>query len=865
MTDVRCPMCGKPNPAESDTCQFCDARLKPLIAGTPPASDAPDWLDGLRDEQGNSFELSESADSQDESDDWLARLGAAVDSAPAGSDEADTPDWMSSLGDTDLEATAAFTSPDLGSEDLFAAEAAGDTATGSDIPEFSPEEWFTDRGETPAEPASEAENAGADWFSQSAETDLPEAEDDQPDWFKETSPQAEASASSPFDSSSLFDDQADDEETRFDWQAAEAGPEKAAEEPAQPAGELPDWLNWGAADEETAAVQETPAEDQAPDWLSAMSVSQESEAAPEDSAAAWSSDWPAAESASPESDGGETPVVWPFSFLEEDEEETAAFGLDSDWSSGGLGETAHQPAPEPQPESDEPDWLSSLNAESEVPSFSFDELGSDQTDGEPEETAVVSPFAEWGGDNQPPDWLLAAAGAEAENAQPASVPAFSFDDEPGMDETVPTPLEAAPDWMSQVSAEDVAPASIFPMGEEEPEQADQDLAPASLPGWLEAMRPVDAIALEDFKDTSDERMETQGPLAGLRGALPVGLDDGKVAAPPAHSFKIQVSEETNTRLKMLTDLLAAETQPLKPASGIEFMTGALIRLVLFVALMLTAIWSLWFGEQPGTIYLQSASLPPAASAFQQQMSLLPGEPVVLVAVEAETAFAGEMDAAAEALLTFLTARRAKIYFVSTNSAGPILAERYIDNLDQQPSRGGTAYKNYANLGYLSGGPAGLVAFLNAPENFTPLDLSGHPAWDTPSGSGKTGLLRFDAVIVMTANSENARLWVEQAGPLLHDQAIPLLFSVSAQVTPMLQPYFKAEPRQVDGILSGLPETYQFTYWNALEQLSGEAGEAQRVIDAYSAVVLAAVIILLIGIVVNLMSHLLPARSKERNA
>ena len=36
MSDVRCPMCGKPNPEELEECRFCGARLKPVIG--PPDS-----------------------------------------------------------------------------------------------------------------------------------------------------------------------------------------------------------------------------------------------------------------------------------------------------------------------------------------------------------------------------------------------------------------------------------------------------------------------------------------------------------------------------------------------------------------------------------------------------------------------------------------------------------------------------------------------------------------------------------------------------------------------------------------------------------------------------------------------------------
>ncbi len=34
MADIRCPMCGKSNPSDLDECQFCGARLKPLLSSS---------------------------------------------------------------------------------------------------------------------------------------------------------------------------------------------------------------------------------------------------------------------------------------------------------------------------------------------------------------------------------------------------------------------------------------------------------------------------------------------------------------------------------------------------------------------------------------------------------------------------------------------------------------------------------------------------------------------------------------------------------------------------------------------------------------------------------------------------------------
>lgn len=838
MADVRCPMCSRLNPADSEVCQYCQARLKPLIAGSTSASDsdAPDWLSGLRDEQGNEFDFGETPADQDDSNDWLTRLGEAAGSEPTASAPSEPPDWMRDQGD--LDATVAFEISGAGSEDFGAqpAKKPDDDRGVSERDRFT-ETTLAPEDAEPAQstPSAEFESKGLfDEPTGSAAGDFfTEGKDEQP--ASEGSAQIDWDAGTPASGA-------------FDFLA-----QQPEQEPAQPSGEQPDWLNWGAPEETPA----TPAE--LPDWLAAMSgSSQEGASEPLESEPPQEPDWLR---------GSATPIISPFSSLDEETEPEPDFGLESDWSAGGLGEPARQDAPVSQPDSDQPDWLASLLApEPDMPTAPAESKPEPSSLFDADQGASAVPaFSDWDAEEQPPDWLMTPSRADESGGSSAGTSAFSFEDSGDNDETVVTPLGATPDWISQVSAEDAASATTFPAGEEELHTSAEGLEPANLPGWLEAMRPVDAIALEDFVDTSDQHVETLGPLAGLRGTLPVGVEAAKVAGVPVHGLKAQLKDDTHSRVNMLVEMLAAETQSYKAAGGLEFMTGALIRLILFVVLVLTAVWALWYGEQPGTVYLQNAPLSPAANDFQIQLNLLPEAPRVLIAVDAEVAFISEMDAAAESLMTFLSARRAQIVFVSTNPAGPILAEHYIDLLNKQPARGGVSYAGYTNLGFLSGGPAGLVSFLNAPELTTPFDLTGEPAWETPSDSAEDSLAQFSAVIVLTASSETARLWIEQGGPILRAKSIPLLFSVSAQANPFLQPYYNAVPRQVDGILSGLPEIYRFSKANALDQLAGSAGMAQQLVDAYSAVILASVLVLLIGVVVSLVSHLLPTRVKEKKA
>ena len=117
MAEIKCPMCSKPNPAELDVCQFCEARLKPLTdelsRSQPPiqpgeqpkdmaTSDLepvlPQWLREVRQQARDSSEdepeqapAEEEAAQPEESADLLAGLQSQSE------DDEEIPDWLSGL------------------------------------------------------------------------------------------------------------------------------------------------------------------------------------------------------------------------------------------------------------------------------------------------------------------------------------------------------------------------------------------------------------------------------------------------------------------------------------------------------------------------------------------------------------------------------------------------------------------------------------------------------------------------------------------------------------------------------------------------------------------------------------------------
>jgi hypothetical protein len=97
MSEVRCPMCSKPNPEDAEACEFCGARIKPLFIGSEPEDE--------RIEERPSTVPSEDQPAEErEETDWLNRMRGGIEE-----DEADQ------TGDLDQVEDA----PDRGSTDLL--------------------------------------------------------------------------------------------------------------------------------------------------------------------------------------------------------------------------------------------------------------------------------------------------------------------------------------------------------------------------------------------------------------------------------------------------------------------------------------------------------------------------------------------------------------------------------------------------------------------------------------------------------------------------------------------------------------------------------------------------------------------------
>lgn len=733
MADMRCQMCGKTNPDDLDECQFCGARLKPLIKPSQPDQDqlwgnsekdeaVPDWLRELRGEEkdsggepfgdlgGDVFSGQPAPEAEGEAIDWLSRLGGqeASPSQPASDepgDEMEFPDWLS--------------------------VASGAAPTAEDKIQGEPQE-----------------EGDPDWLRRVRERQ-------QEDSVEENIPDL------PF-----------------------------GEQPSSVAQneQLPDWLS-GAAFTAGEAVEAEPAD--LPDWLS-----------------------------------GSQPALSPFAA---EDEETASIKPDWIIQAGGeerLGqEIAQEPAqaePIEMPPSDlgfspeeaeVPDWLSNFNAAAEDTPHAAESQVFD--------LGTASPFGE----------KVLPGGLEPEE------------------------LPEAPDWLAGVSTaaqESQQPGLSQPASEPPP-----DLARASLPEWLEAMRPVESdLPSEPFTGSPDERVEGAGPLAGLRGVLQAEPDIARVRKPPVYSVKLQVPEEQQTQLALLQGLVASESKPKPLPSPSTVSVPYVLRLVIFGLLILAVIWALISGGQQalGTGDAQNF---PELLAFLRTIESLSPDPIALVVVDYEPGFSGELDLAATSVLSHLVSKNAQLALVSSTSNGPVMAERLVQLVNKKLKLSNDIVY-HTNLGYIPGGAAGVLSFASSPQKVIQYDLNGDIVWQNNPLQDQKGLENFSLALVITDNPDTARLWIEQVGPILQEKRIPLLMVLSAQAEPLVLPYHSSYLNQVSGIVTGLRGGVLY------ESLSGQNQIPWKQWGAYSLTLLLSVILVLVGGIVNLFSALIEQNKKNKS-
>ncbi len=891
-----CPICGSPLEISGEPAEDLPDWLKELRgeSATPadaePAEEVPDWLAKIRDrakqdqdqvpagEEADDTadwlqELSGTAPAEEPADrddaDWLSRLSPDDSAIPAGGEETpggeagempvaradDVTDWLKQLRDED----SGQAEPPVGLEPEVTEPGAEEVQPVSDLTD-----WLSHLdGETPAEeePAAEipaeeplAEGETPDWLSQfqpetpaeepAAEipAEEPLAEGETPDWLSQFQPEipaeeepvAEIPAEEP-----LAEGETPDWLSQFqpETPAEEPAAEIPAEEPLA-AGETPDWLSQFQPEtpaEEPAA--EIPAEEplvasETPDWISRLESS------------------PSGSEAEP------IEAMEPISG-----EEVPAWIRDADETQPSL---EAEPALELPGEGELPDWLSFTPSESAGEAVAGEEGIPAWMD------APVEPTEDAGIPAGTPSWLgefaaaapplseeeldeegeLVSAFVEGSEAWLSLPEAGHIPETTGMEDLAgetslipPFLSDEVPEWLGQESAEgspvEEAESLPTPPIEEPLAEGEPSLEMASLPTWLEAMRPVEAVA-PAHAPTVQEKIERVGPLAGMQGVLPGEETAVQYHKPPTYSGRLRISETQRTHADVLQEAIQNLVQPKPVAAESRLVPQTVTRLLVTILILLVMLIPILGGTRASQ--LPATTPAHVSSLFTTLHSPAEAPQRILLAVEYEAGLAGEMQIISTSVLEDLVKRNAQLAVLSTQPTGVALAESLLKSA-------GVSEDAVARLGYLPGSELGLQSLTQDLRVALP---SGN--WDHPLVREIDSLDDFDAILVISSNADISRGWLEQVQPAITGK--PMLMIASAQSAPILQPYLQS--RQLSGMIGGLIDGA------AYDRLTGRTdGAARRAWDSYQFGLILVILLIILGGLFQSLARLLPRRKPRK--
>ncbi len=481
---------------------------------------------------------------------------------------------------------------------------------------------------------------------------------------------------------------------------------------------------------------------------------------------------------------------------------------------GILPENIFPANPEETPAEPQPDWLSGLpNMKDEgTPAPPLSEALPEQNINEQTPGVAASMLA------------VNAVNAVSQVAKPQPVRSAA---EPSP--AVPFGLESLPDWISAERGEgDSADAS-----------GDQPaIAQAEMPGWLEALKPVGMAkaAFSGSKPPPAENAPVTGSLKPTTGSL-----TGKPSTPISAATVPPIipggkSETQKQYAAMMEQVLtrgpapAAETPKAKKRSK-KVVWVVIAALVLILLLILAAV-GLGFLPMPRLFSAETVT-------FYNTVETLPADVPVLVALEYSPAFAAELQPISITTMDQLVAKDARVSFISTQPAGPILAEQLLQQIQTRIPSYDISTKT-ANLGYLAGGSTGLQGFAIRPAAVIRNGWDGQPAWSKPALNGVSRLDQFAAVIVLSENADLSRDWIEQVQPRMG--SVPLLIATSAQTGPLLQPYTASG--QIKGLVAGISGAA------AYENILGKPSKGSELWGLYLVGQVLAILLIILGLVLR---------------
>jgi hypothetical protein len=431
-----------------------------------------------------------------------------------------------------------------------------------------------------------------------------------------------------------------------------------------------------------------------------------------------------------------------------------------------------------------------------------------------------------------PEWLTNIQDTDSSKKDPQEDRGLDLD----------LPAADTSDWMPGSSTEDSSlqdeslPISPF-VGDSDSDESGE------IPSWLndaliEESFPEDQEIEEPFESPAEQlrqeenqktpsSLESAGPLAGLSGVLSAEPGVARIRKPGAYSTKIRVTESQQEHVELLQSLLEDEGKPKPLPKKSPISQQHILRWGIAIVLLLAIFWSILFSEEQLALPIYDEG----SSEVNRLINQLPENARVLVGFDYEPGLVDELDATALPVFNHLMNQGSLFTFISTSPNGPILAERFMhsDRIENEYING----LDYANLGYIPGGAAGLISFIENPPGTTPYSIEGLAVWETETGEplppvvGINQITDYEMIILLVDDPDLARIWIEQLTPYItNPQTLAsLVLITSAQLEPVVRPYYESIPQPVNGLVVGLRGGAAYSRLIGGDQLPGKFWDA----------------------------------------
>lgn len=339
--------------------------------------------------------------------------------------------------------------------------------------------------------------------------------------------------------------------------------------------------------------------------------------------------------------------------------------------------------------------------------------------------------------------------------------------------------------------------------------------------WME--QPAYGLDREISGRPLEELTETEGPLAGVLGVLPLalGIKEPHTIVPP--------SRRENEGALVFQSVLAAAAEGSIVSTPVKAPYRSWSKWWINIGLLIAVLIPFFIPSNLAGLGLIVNNATPTAR-FYDRIQSLPSGSNVLLSFDYDAGQAVELTPAARLIVLDLARRNVNVLAMSTLPTGAQIAERVLQDASQQ-NPGWTFGEHYVNLGYVPGGEAGLRAmaerWLSTFQNDSLAAL--------PLTQKLHGLDDFALAVEFAGSDTSLRAWMEQVQPR---RQVTFVAALSAAQESQARNYLASG--QLAAFLRGLGGAAEY------ELFSNQTGLTVRTVDAQSFSHLAISAVILLG-------------------